>query len=62
MKPTPSSSASHPADDSVAMIADSDIDYITTPANFMKDVSFMHRVGRPRSSARAPPTAAPHWR
>ena len=34
------------ADDLVAMITDPDIDYTTTPANFMKHVTFMHRVGR----------------
>jgi NitT/TauT family transport system substrate-binding protein len=34
------------ADDLVAMITDPDIDYTTTPANLMKHVTFMHRVGR----------------
>jgi NitT/TauT family transport system substrate-binding protein len=34
------------ADDLVAMIADPDIDYTTTPANLMKHVEFMYKVGR----------------
>jgi NitT/TauT family transport system substrate-binding protein len=34
------------ADDLVAMITDPDIDYTTTPANLMKHVEFMHKVGR----------------
>ena len=34
------------ADDLVAMITDPDIDYTTPPANLMKHVTFMHRVGR----------------
>jgi NitT/TauT family transport system substrate-binding protein len=34
------------ADDLVAMITDPDIEYTTTPANLMKHVEFMYRVGR----------------
>jgi NitT/TauT family transport system substrate-binding protein len=34
------------ADDLVAMITDPDIDYTTAPANLMKHVAFMHKVGR----------------
>jgi NitT/TauT family transport system substrate-binding protein len=34
------------ADDLVPMITDPDIDYTTAPANLMKHVEFMHRVGR----------------
>jgi NitT/TauT family transport system substrate-binding protein len=34
------------ADDLVAMISDRDIDYTTAPANLMKHVEFMHKVGR----------------
>lgn len=34
------------ADDLVTMIADPDIDYTTAPANLMKHVEFMHKVGR----------------
>jgi NitT/TauT family transport system substrate-binding protein len=34
------------ADDLVAMITDPDIDYTTAPANLMKHVEFMHKVGR----------------
>src|SRR5476651_1323630 len=34
------------ADDLVAMISDPDIDYTTAPANLMKHVEFMHKVGR----------------
>ncbi len=34
------------ADDLVAMITDPDIDYTTSPANLMKHVEFMHKVGR----------------
>ncbi|HEY4142812.1 MAG TPA: ABC transporter substrate-binding protein [Pseudolabrys sp.] len=34
------------ADDLVTMISDPDIDYTTTPANLMKHVTFMHKVGR----------------
>jgi NitT/TauT family transport system substrate-binding protein len=34
------------ADDLVAMISDPDIDYTTAPANLMKHVAFMHKVGR----------------
>jgi NitT/TauT family transport system substrate-binding protein len=34
------------ADEIVAMITDPDIDYTTTPANLMKLVEFMHKVGR----------------
>jgi NitT/TauT family transport system substrate-binding protein len=34
------------ADDLVAMINDPDIDYTTAPANLMKHVEFMHKVGR----------------
>jgi NitT/TauT family transport system substrate-binding protein len=30
----------------VAMISDPDIDYTTAPANLMKHVAFMHKVGR----------------
>jgi NitT/TauT family transport system substrate-binding protein len=33
-------------DDLVAMITDPDIDYTTAPANLMKHVEFMHKVGR----------------
>src|SRR6202166_3025234 len=34
------------ADDLVTMISDPDIDYTTAPANLMKHVEFMHKVGR----------------
>lgn len=34
------------ADDLVAIITDPDIDYTTAPANLMKHVEFMHKVGR----------------
>ena len=34
------------ADDLVAMITDPDIEYTTTPANLIKHVEFMYRVGR----------------
>jgi NitT/TauT family transport system substrate-binding protein len=34
------------ADDLVAMISDPDIEYTTAPANLMKHVEFMHKVGR----------------
>jgi hypothetical protein len=34
------------ADDLVAMTSDPDIDYTTAPANLMKHVAFMHKVGR----------------
>jgi NitT/TauT family transport system substrate-binding protein len=34
------------ADDLVKMISDPDIDYTTAPANLMKHVTFMHKVGR----------------
>lgn len=34
------------ADDLVTMITDPDIDYTTAPANLMKHVEFMHKVGR----------------
>jgi NitT/TauT family transport system substrate-binding protein len=34
------------ANDLVAMISDPDIDYTTAPANLMKHVEFMHKVGR----------------
>ena len=34
------------ADDLVAMMTDPDIEYTTTPANLMKHVEFMYRVGR----------------
>ena len=34
------------ADDLVTMINDPDIDYTTAPANLMKHVEFMHKVGR----------------
>jgi NitT/TauT family transport system substrate-binding protein len=34
------------ADDLVTMISDPDIDYTTAPANLMKHVTFMHKVGR----------------
>ena len=34
------------ADDLVAMITDPDIDYTTAPANLMKHVAFMYKVGR----------------
>ena len=33
-------------DDLVAMITDPDIDYTTAPANLMKHITFMHKVGR----------------
>jgi NitT/TauT family transport system substrate-binding protein len=36
------------ANDLVAMITDPDIDYTTAPANLMKHVEFMHKVGRLR--------------
>jgi NitT/TauT family transport system substrate-binding protein len=34
------------ADDLVAMISDPDIDYTTAPANLMKHLEFLHKVGR----------------
>ena len=34
------------ADDLMAMVTDPDIEYTTAPANLMKHVAFMHKVGR----------------
>jgi NitT/TauT family transport system substrate-binding protein len=41
------------ADDLVAMISDPDIDYTTAPANLMKHVEFMHKVGRIKHLAKS---------